>query len=131
MGGVKLVDGLAAVLADPSELTVIVNTADRLGASGPPDLAGRGYRAVHARRPGERGTRLGIEGDTWTALEMLGRYGPPTCFRLSDRDLATHLARESKCQSGNLSRLLCKYSIIDLCHSSPPPIAFGVENLDK
>lgn len=131
MSGVKLVDGLAAVLADLSELTVIVNTADdweHLGLLISPDGDTVLYTLAGLASE-ERG--WGIEGDTWTALEMLGRYGPPTWFRLSDRDLATHLARESKCQSGNLSRLLCKYSIIDLCHSSPSPIALGAENLDK
>lgn len=93
IGGVKLVDGLADVLADSGELSVIVNTADdweHLGLSISPDVDTVLYTL--AGLAGEdRG--WGIEGDTWTALEMLGRYGLPTWFRLGDRDLATHLAR--------------------------------------
>lgn len=85
--------GLAAVLADPSELTVIVNTADdweHLGLKISPDVDTVLY-SLSGLASTERG--WGIEGDTWTALEMLGRYGLPTWFRLGDRDLATHLAR--------------------------------------
>jgi LPPG:FO 2-phospho-L-lactate transferase len=87
------VAGLAAVLADPSELTVIVNTADdweHLGLHISPDVDTVLY-TLSGLASAERG--WGIEGDTWTALEMLGRYGLPTWFRLGDRDLATHLAR--------------------------------------
>jgi LPPG:FO 2-phospho-L-lactate transferase len=93
VGGVKLVAGLAAVLADPSELTVIVNTADdweHLGLHISPDFDTVLY-TLSGLASTERG--WGIEGDTWTAIEMLGRYGLPTWFRLGDRDLATHLTR--------------------------------------
>lgn len=93
VGGVKLVDGLAAVLADPSTLTVIVNTADDwefLGLHISPDVDTVLY-TLAGLASDERG--WGIDGDTWTALEMLKRYRLPTWFRLGDRDLATHLAR--------------------------------------
>ena len=93
IGGVKLVDGFAAVLADPGELSVIVNTGDdweHLGLSISPDVDTVLYTL--AGLAGED-QGWGIEGDTWTALEMLGRYGLPTWFRLGDQDLATHLAR--------------------------------------
>lgn len=93
IGGVKLVDGFAAVLADPAELSVIVNTADdweHLGLSISPDVDTVLYTLAGLASE-DRG--WGLEGDTWTALEMLGRYGFPTWFRLGDRDLATHLAR--------------------------------------
>ncbi len=93
VGGVKLVNGLAAVLADPSTLTVVVNTADdweHLGLQISPDVDTVLYTLAGLASE-EQG--WGIEGDTWTALEMLGRYGLPTWFRLGDRDLATHLAR--------------------------------------
>jgi len=93
VGGVKLVDGLAAVLADPSALTVIVNTGDdwqHLGLLISPDVDTVMYTlaGVISR---ERG--WGLEDETWAALEMMGRYGLPTWFRLGDRDLATHLTR--------------------------------------
>ncbi len=93
VGGVKLVDGFAAVLADPSDLTVIVNTADdweHIGLAISPDVDTVLYTLAGLASE-DRG--WGIEGDTWTGLEMLGRYGLPTWFRLGDRDLATHLAR--------------------------------------
>jgi LPPG:FO 2-phospho-L-lactate transferase len=93
VGGAKLVDGLAAVLADPSALSVVVNTADdwrHLGLLISPDVDTVMYTlaGIVSR---ERG--WGLEGETWTALEMMGRYGLPTWFRLGDRDLGTHLAR--------------------------------------
>jgi LPPG:FO 2-phospho-L-lactate transferase len=93
VGGVKLVDGLAGVLADPTELTVIVNTADdweHLGLQISPDVDTVLYTLSGLASEAQG---WGIEDDTWTALEMLGRYGLPTWFRLGDRDLATHLAR--------------------------------------
>jgi LPPG:FO 2-phospho-L-lactate transferase len=93
VGGAKLVDGLASSLPDPSLLTVIVNTADdwdHLGLHISPDVDTVLYTLAGRAHP-ERG--WGIAGDTWEALEMLGRYGFPTWFRLGDRDLATHLAR--------------------------------------
>jgi len=93
VGGVKLVDGLAAVLADPVELAVIVNTADdweHLGLHISPDVDTVLYTLAGLASV-EQG--WGLEGDTWTALDMLARYGLPTWFRLGDRDLGTHLAR--------------------------------------
>jgi LPPG:FO 2-phospho-L-lactate transferase len=93
VGGVKLVDGLAAVLRNPSELTVIVNTADdweHLGLHISPDVDTVLYTLAGLANE-DRG--WGIDGDTWTALAMLARYGFPAWFRLGDRDLATHLAR--------------------------------------
>ena len=93
VGGVKLVDGLAGVLARPSDLAVIVNTADdweHLGLLISPDVDTVLYTLAGLASE-DRG--WGIEGDSWRALEMLGRYGMPTWFRLGDRDLATHLAR--------------------------------------
>jgi LPPG:FO 2-phospho-L-lactate transferase len=93
VGGVKLVDGLSAVLRHPSELTVIVNTADdweHLGLHISPDVDTVLY-TLGGVVSQDRG--WGVEGDTWTALEMLGRYGLPVWFRLGDRDLATHVAR--------------------------------------
>lgn len=93
VGGVKLVAGLAAVVEDPADLTVVVNTADdweHLGLAISPDVDTVLY-TLGGLADEDRG--WGIEGDTWSALAMLGRYGAPTWFRLGDRDLGTHLAR--------------------------------------
>ena len=38
-------------------------------------------------------TGWGVRDETWSAKEMLARYGAPTWFGLGDRDLATHLVR--------------------------------------
>jgi LPPG:FO 2-phospho-L-lactate transferase len=64
IGGVKLVDGLAAVLADPAELSVVVNTADdwdHLGLSISPDVDTVLYTLAGLASE-DRG--WGIEGDT-------------------------------------------------------------------
>ncbi|MHB8733340.1 MAG: 2-phospho-L-lactate transferase [bacterium] len=100
VGGVKLVDGLAAVLRDPKDLTVIVNTADdweHLGLAISPDVDTVLYTLAGLVSE-ERG--WGIEGETWAALEMLDRYGLPVWFRLGDRDLATHIARTQWLRAG-------------------------------
>jgi len=93
VGGAKLVEGLAAVLPDPSHLSVVVNTADDCECWGlrvSPDVDTVLYTlaGLASREHG-----WGVEGDTWGAIEMLGRYGLPTWFRIGDRDLATHVAR--------------------------------------
>ena len=93
VGGVKLVDGLAAVLADPTALTVIVNTGDdwrHLGLLISPDVDTVMYTLAGVI---SRDRGWGLESETWTALEMMGRYGLPTWFQLGDRDLATHVTR--------------------------------------
>jgi LPPG:FO 2-phospho-L-lactate transferase len=100
VGGVKLVDGLAAVLRDPRQLTVVVNTADdweHLGLAISPDVDTVLYTLAGVVSE-ERG--WGIEGDSWAALEMLRRYGLPAWFRLGDRDLATHVARTQWLRDG-------------------------------
>jgi LPPG:FO 2-phospho-L-lactate transferase len=100
VGGVKLVAGLAAVLPDPTRLSVIVNTADDwtwFGLHVSPDVDTVLYTLAGCASL-ERG--WGIDGDTWNALEMLGRYGLPTWFRIGDRDLATHVARTAWLREG-------------------------------
>jgi LPPG:FO 2-phospho-L-lactate transferase len=100
VGGVKLVDGLAAVLRDPRQLTVIVNTADdweHLGLAISPDVDTVLYTLAGVVSEAQG---WGIEDDTWAALEMLDRYGLPAWFRLGDRDLATHLARTQWLRAG-------------------------------
>jgi LPPG:FO 2-phospho-L-lactate transferase len=79
---------------------VIANVADDLELHGlhvSPDIDAILYnlaRLIDA----ERG--WGLRGDTFTALEMLGRLGAPTWFRLGDGDLATHVERTRRLRSG-------------------------------
>ncbi len=42
----------------------------------------------------------GLEGETWQAMEMVGRYGGEDWFGLGDRDLGTHLFRTNELAQG-------------------------------
>ena len=98
-GGAKLAHGFAQVLA-PRELTVVANVADDLELHGlhlSPDIDAILYHLA-GLIDAERG--WGLRGDTFTALEMLGRLGAPTWFRLGDGDLATHVERTRRLRSG-------------------------------
>ena len=91
-GGAKMAHGFQQVLA-PGELTVIVNIADDaelFGLHVSPDLDTIVYTLAGLANAD---TGWGVAGDTWTALDMLGRYGEPTWFRVGDADLATHVRR--------------------------------------
>lgn len=91
-GGAKLADGFQQVLA-PGELSVIVNVADDTELYGlhvSPDVDSVLY-TLGGLIDTDRG--WGVRDETWTALEMLGRYGEPTWFRIGDADLATHVHR--------------------------------------
>lgn len=99
VGGSKLILGLYRVL--PSDtLTVIVNTADDLtiwGLAVSPDLDTAMYTLSGLAQPD---LGWGVNGDTFNALDALGRYGMPTWFRIGDRDLATHVFRTAALQDG-------------------------------
>ncbi|MEE9276588.1 MAG: 2-phospho-L-lactate transferase [bacterium] len=99
VGGAKLAVGLAAALP-PGRLTVVVNTADDLTLHGlhiSPDLDTVMYNLAGLSDPAQG---WGIAGDTSGAVEMLGRYGGPTWFRLGDRDMATHIRRTQRLAEG-------------------------------
>jgi LPPG:FO 2-phospho-L-lactate transferase len=99
VGGAKLADGLYRALSQ-GELSIIANPGDDFELHGLticPDhdtllytLAGLGDR--------ERG--WGLSGETWNALEQLGKIGAPDWFRLGDRDLALHIHRTALLKSG-------------------------------
>ena len=99
VGGAKLAHGLQQVL-EPGALAVVVNTADDVELHGLlvcPDhdtvlytLAGLADR--------ERG--WGLAGETWSALDQLGRLGEETWFALGDRDLALHVVRTARIRAG-------------------------------
>src|SRR5919199_2993891 len=99
VGGAKLALGLYRTLP-PDTLTLIVNTADDLDFCGlhvSPDLDTVTYALAGMAR---RDVGWGIEGDTFQALEMLGRYGIPTWFQVGDRDLAMHVVRTRALRTG-------------------------------
>lgn len=92
VGGARMADGFARILP-PESLAVVVNTGDDFewhGLRVCPDLDTVMYTLAGIANPE---TGWGIAGDTWGALEMLGRYGGETWFRVGDRDLATHVYR--------------------------------------
>jgi LPPG:FO 2-phospho-L-lactate transferase len=81
-------------------LTVVVNTGDDLERHGL--LVMPDHDTVMYTLAGLANKELGwgIEGETFAAAGMLERYGEPTWFRLGDRDLATHITRTSRLNSG-------------------------------
>ncbi len=92
VGGAKLALGLARVL-QPGELTVVVNTGDDETFHGlhvSPDVDSVIYALAGLTN---RETGWGVEGDSFRALDTLGRLGGETWFRLGDADLGLHLRR--------------------------------------
>lgn len=99
VGGAKLVSGLADIL-DPEELTAVVNTGDDFEHWGfciSPDIDTVMYTLAGLAHPAQG---WGIEGDTFTALAMVERYGGESWFRLGDRDLGTHVVRTRALAAG-------------------------------
>lgn len=99
VGAARLLRGLVAAL-DAHDLTAIANVGDDLELHGLricPDLDTITYTLANAVST-ERGWGLG--GETWQAMEMLGRYGGSDWFSLGDRDLGTHLFRTQRLSEG-------------------------------
>ncbi len=99
VGGAKLADGLARILA-PGELTIAVNTGDdfsHLGLHVSPDLDTVMYTLAGRNNPE---TGWGLAGETWAFMEALERLGGATWFRLGDQDLATHIERTRRLGAG-------------------------------
>ena len=92
VGGAKLALGLSHCLP-PNNLVICVNTGDDETFHGlhvSPDLDTMMYTLS-----GLSNTEMGwgVGGDTFTALEMLRKFGVDTWFNLGDRDFATHIRR--------------------------------------
>lgn len=83
------------------DLSVIVNTGDDLELHGlcvSPDLDTVMYTLSGWANDV---TGWGVRDETWSAKEMLARYGAPTWFGLGDRDIATHLVRTQALLAGD------------------------------
>ena len=92
VGGAKLALGLSRILP-PSDLTIVVNTADDEEFHGlhvSPDVDTVMYTLAGLSNPE---TGWGITGETFHALERLNAYSADTWFNLGDKDLATHIRR--------------------------------------
>jgi LPPG:FO 2-phospho-L-lactate transferase len=99
VGAARFLAGLVRV-ADPSQITAVVNVGDDLELHGlriSPDLDTIVYTLAGAIDV-DRG--WGLAGESWQAMETLDRYGGITWFRLGDRDLGTHLYRTSRLREG-------------------------------
>ena len=66
-------------------------------------------------------TGWGLRDETWSAAEMLGRYGAETWFQLGDRDLATHVRRTQRLREGRRLTEVTTELAARLGVSAPPP----------
>ncbi len=99
VGAARMLGGLVQVV-DPASITAVVNTGDDVELHGlhiSPDLDTITYTLAGAVNPE---TGWGLVGETWQAMEALGRYGGLTWFNLGDRDLGTHLYRTQRLREG-------------------------------
>jgi len=99
VGGAKLALGLARCLPS-DDLVICVNTGDDETFHGlhvSPDLDTMMYTLSGFSN---QETGWGVAGDTFTALEMLGKFGVDTWFNLGDRDFATHIRRSQLLAEG-------------------------------
>jgi LPPG:FO 2-phospho-L-lactate transferase len=98
-GGTKLAHGFA-LLGPQVELTVIANIGDDAEIHGlhvSPDIDALLY-TLAGLIDADRG--WGVRGDTFTAHDMLARYGQPAWFTVGDADLATHVERTRRLREG-------------------------------
>lgn len=99
VGGARLARGLARLLA-PDSLLLAVNTGDdfrHLGLHVSPDLDTVTYTLAGCADPRNG---WGLADETWAVMAALEALGGETWFRLGDRDLATHLERTRRLDSG-------------------------------
>ncbi len=108
VGAARFLAGLVEVV-EPSAVCAVVNVADDTEVHGlavSPDLDSCTYTLAGANDT-DRG--WGVRGETWSAMEMLGRYARANdvghsdaggWFSLGDRDLGTHLYRTSRLADG-------------------------------
>lgn len=100
VGGAKLVQGLAAHVP-ATTLAIVVNTGDdfdHFGLHISPDVDTVMYTLAGLASL-DRG--WGLQGETWSAMEMFGRYGAETWFNLGDLDLATNILRTEALRQGH------------------------------
>lgn len=100
VGAARFLRGLVGVV-EPHRIVAVVNTGDDTVLHGlhvSPDLDTVVYTLAGAIST-ERG--WGLEGETWAAMEALGRYPSRfSWFALGDRDLATHMFRTQRLRDG-------------------------------
>ena len=99
VGAARFLRGLVRT-AEPSTLTIVVNTADDerfFGLDVCPDLDTITYTLAGTANPR---TGWGLQGDSFACLEALRRFYDAAWFHLGDRDLATHIYRTERLARG-------------------------------
>ncbi len=99
VGGSKLALGLANSI-NPEDLMILANIGDdfkHFGLHICPDLDTLMY-TLSSKSDIQKG--WGIANETWGVMNALEKIGGETWFRLGDMDLATHLERTKRLQSG-------------------------------
>ena len=99
VGAARMLSGLVRVMP-PEEITAIVNVGDDMVLHGlhiSPDLDTVTYTLAGLDN---QETGWGVAGESWNAMDELGRLGGEDWFRLGDRDLATHLFRTGRLRRG-------------------------------
>ncbi|MCU1432929.1 MAG: 2-phospho-L-lactate transferase [Actinotalea sp.] len=132
VGGAKLAHGLS-MAGNP--LTVVVNTADDFtlyGLAVSPDLDTVMYTLAGLANVE---TGWGVRGDTFAALDALGRLGEDTWFMLGDRDLATHIVRTERLRRAPLSSVTAELVAalgMDACllPMTDDPVATLIDTVD-
>lgn len=92
VGAAKLLRGLARIV-HPEDLLIVGNTGDDFELHGlhiSPDLDIVMYTLAGIVNEAKG---WGVSGDTFNCLNMLGKLGCETWFKLGDRDLACHIIR--------------------------------------
>jgi len=99
VGAAKFLRGLVRIVS-PQNLMIVGNTGDDLELYGlhiSPDLDIVMYTLAGVV---DETKGWGIKNDTYNTLNMLGRLGLETWFKLGDRDLATHIIRTKMLREG-------------------------------
>ncbi|MEM2911374.1 MAG: 2-phospho-L-lactate transferase [Candidatus Bathyarchaeia archaeon] len=99
VGAAKLLRGLVKVVP-PQRLVIIGNVGDDIELYGlhiSPDLDIILYTLAGIV---DETKGWGVSGDSFNCLDMLGRLGFETWFKLGDRDLAIHIARTKMLRDG-------------------------------
>lgn len=111
VGAAKLLRGLIQIIP-PQDLVIVGNTGDDLELYGlhiSPDLDIIMYTLAGIV---DETKGWGVSSDTFNCLDMLGKLGVETWFKLGDRDLAIHIMRTKMFKEGmTFSRItaeLCK-----------------------
>jgi LPPG:FO 2-phospho-L-lactate transferase len=135
VGAAKLLRGLVKVVS-PRNLVIVGNVGDDVELYGlhiSPDLDIIMYTLAGIV---DEAKGWGVAGDTFHCLEMLGRLGFETWFRLGDMDLAIHIIRTKMLREGlTLSQAtakLCKMLGVEanLIPASDDPVRTKVQSGD-